>query len=218
MQTCWLNQHDNPDCILFMAGWGMGPEPFRTVMREAVDVFMVYDYRSLEDCDLTTLLPTNRRLHLLAWSMGVWVAGRLLEQVVFSSATALGGTCRPVDDRYGIPHKVFRKTIAHFSPDVLHDFYNAMFDNTAQARQFLARQPDRPLAELKDELVLLYDSCRLHPEAADIFQTRIVTSRDRIFPARNQIRAWGRDNCTSVVLPHFPFYQWTGWMELLETE
>ena len=216
MQTCWLNQNNNPDCILFMAGWGMGPEPFRTIHCEAVDVLMVYDYRSLEDCDLAALLPAKRRLHLLAWSLGVWVAGRLLEHVVFSSSTALGGTCRPVDDRYGIPGQVFTDTIARFSPAAVHDFYGAMFDNAAQTGQFFADRPDRPLAELKEELVLLYDSCQRNPEAADIFQTHIVTSRDRIFPARNQVRAWGRQNCISLALAQFPFYQWHAWAKLLK--
>ena len=217
MQTCWLNHNNNPDCILFLAGWGMGPEPFLDMAAGAVDVLMVYDYRQLDDFDPATLLPDNHRLHLLAWSMGVWAAGRLLKHMAFSSATALGGTCRPVDDTYGIPDQLFSETIAHFSPAVLDDFYRAMFTDPAQAAQFLDHRPDRPLNELKDELVHLYDSCRITPKSRDIFGQHFVTSRDRIFPARNQVRAWGRNNCTSAAWPHFPFYHWSGWTELLET-
>ena len=198
-----------------MAGWGMGPEPFQTMVAGPVDLIMVYDYRSLEDCDLHSLLPRNCRIHLLAWSMGVWVAGRLLQDVAFSSATAIGGTCRPIDDRYGIPCRVFDDTIHEFSLAVLTSFYTAMFDNTKQAGHFLDHLPNRPPEERKEELVSLRAACRIMPEVPDIFQRRIVTTRDRIFPARNQIRAWGRDNCISLALPHFPFYQWSNWAELL---
>ena len=222
MQLQWLNRDNNPDCILFMAGWGMGPEPFQDMAAGPVDVVMVYDYQNLEDCDLHSLLPQNSkcRIHLLAWSMGVWVAGRLLQDLfspsTFSSTTAIGGTCRPIDDRYGIPCQVFDDMIHDFSPAVLNDFYSAMFDNTEQADQFLNYPPNRPEEELKKELVSLRAACRVMPEVPDIFQRRIVTTRDRIFPPRNQIRSWDRDNCESIALPHFPFYQWSSWAELLE--
>lgn len=224
MQFQWLNRENNPDCILFMAGWGMGPEPFQDMAAGPVDMVMVYDYRSLEDCDLHSLLPQNSkcRIHLLAWSMGVWVAGRLLQDLsslstsTFSSTTAIGGTCRPIDDRYGIPCQLFDDMIHDFSPGVLNDFYSAMFDSADQADQFLNHPPNRPEEELKKELISLRAACRVMPEVPDIFQRRIVTSRDRIFPARNQIRSWGRDNCESITLPHFPFYQWSSWAELLE--
>lgn len=224
MQFQWLNRENNPDCILFMAGWGMGPEPFQDMAAGPVDLIMVYDYRSLEDCDLFSLLPENTkcRIHLLAWSMGIWVAGRLLKNFcftsTFSSTTAISGTCRPIDDRYGIPCQLFDEMIHDFSPEVLNDFYSAMFDSTEHADQFLNHPPNRPLERLKEELVSLHAACRVMPEVPDIFHRRIVTTRDRIFPPRNQIRSWGRDNCESIALPHFPFYQWSSWAELLELE
>jgi biotin synthesis protein BioG len=214
MKSCWLNRTNNRDCILFMAGWGMGPEPFKSMVPEEVAVLMIYDYRNIDQLDIRALLPDTPRLHLLAWSMGVWAAGRLLTEIRFSSATAVGGTCRPIDDKLGIPEQVFDETIDNFSPAVLANFYSAMFDSPGQARRFLDTPPDRPLQELKEELMNLRSACRMQPEVKDIFNSRLVTSRDRIFPARNQIRAWGRDNCKSIPLPHFPFYQQPDWLEL----
>ncbi len=223
MQFHWLNRENNPDCILFMAGWGMSPEPFQDIAAGPVDLIMVYDYHNLKDCDICSLLPKNSkcRIHLLAWSMGVWVAGRLLQDLcspstsTFNSTTAIGGTCRPIDDRYGIPCQVFDDMIHDFSPAALNDFYSAMFDSAEQADQFLNHPPNRPEEELKKELVSLRAACRIMPEVPDIFQRRIVTTRDRIFPPRNQIRSWDRDKCESIALPHFPFYQWSSWAELL---
>jgi biotin synthesis protein BioG len=210
MKTRWLHQKNNPDCIMFMAGWGMGPEPFQQMAAGPVDVLMVYDYRNLDAFDLRSLLPATQHLHLLAWSMGVWAAGRLLADINFASATAIGGTCRPIDDKRGIPGRVFDETIDNFSPAVLNNFYSAMFDSPEEAQRFLQTSPARPLQELKEELIGLRSACRVQPEVEDIFDRRLVTSRDRIFPARNQVRAWGRDNVESIALPHFPFYQWSG--------
>jgi biotin synthesis protein BioG len=220
MQFQWLNRENNLDCILLVAGWGMSLEPFQDMVAGPVDVVMVYDYRGLDEFNLSALPSDlkNYNIHLLAWSMGVGVAGMLLDNIsfAFSSATAIGGTCRPIDDRYGIPCRLFDDTIADFSPAVLNNFYTSMFDNIDQSDQFLNHLPNRPEKELKEELISLRAACRVMPEVPDIFQRRIVTSRDRIFPVRNQIRSWGRDNCESIALPHFPFYQWSSWAELLK--
>ncbi len=216
MKTCWLNREGNPDCILFMAGWGMGPEPFQQMTAGPMDVIMVYDYRRLDHADLLSQLPENSRIHLLSWSMGVWVAGKLFQQNKFSSTTAIGGTCRPIDDAYGLPEQLFDATINNFSPVILNNFYSAMFDNPEQAQWFLDNPPNRSPVGLQEELIALRTACRVQPEVKDIFDHKIVTSRDRIFPARNQIRAWGRQNCETMAQPHFPFYQWASWAELLE--
>ncbi len=204
----WLNRENNPDCILFMAGWGMDPEPFQVLAAGPVDLVMVYDYRSLESFYLAGLLADLKQYntHLLAWSMGVWVAGGLLADFSFSSTTAIGGTCTPIDDRSGIPCKLFEEMMTDLSPQVLTDFYTAMFDNPDQADRFLNHQPNRPLQELREELITLHSACQIRPKVPDIFDHHTVTSRDRIFPPRNQIRAWGRNNCESAALPHFPFY------------
>jgi biotin synthesis protein BioG len=216
MKTCWLNRENNPECILFMAGWGMGPEPFQQMAAGPVDVFMAYDYRSLDPADLLSQLSGYDHIHLLAWSMGVWAAGRLFQQNQFRSTIAIGGTCRPIDDRYGLQEQVFDATIKNFSPAVLADFYRAMFETPEHAQRFLDTSPNRLPAELQEELIALRAACRTTPKAGDIFDKKIVTGRDRIFPARNQIRAWGRQNCETMAQPHFPFYQWASWAELLE--
>ncbi len=218
MKSCWLHQSGAAETIVFMAGWGMGPEPFKGLASGGVDVLMFYDFRSLDDCDISRLLPgPGTGLHLLAWSMGVWVAARVLEKVSFRSATALGGTLHPVDDRQGIPTRVFAGTINDFSDQVLEEFYQAMFENEEESARFLARRPQRPLGELRSELVNLHAACTNQPVPADIYSLRLVTGRDRIFPARNQVRAWGRERCIVKPLPHFPWYGPGSWANLLDS-
>jgi biotin synthesis protein BioG len=232
MKTFWLNQQNNQDCILFMAGWGMAPEPFLDIASGPVDVLMVYDYRTIDEdeCDLPTLpssTNSQRKIHLLAWSMGVWAAAKLVRNGTlpcrsFSSATAVGGTCQPVHDQFGIPEQMFDRTVRDFSPEVLEEFYRSMFDSDQEEEQFLRHmaKTKRSVEELRQELIALRTACEDLPdvseELADVFKNRIVTGRDRVFPARNQMRAWGRKTCASVPLPHFPFYQWSSWAEIFK--
>jgi hypothetical protein len=201
-----------------MAGWGMGPEPFYDIPSKDCDLLLVFDYRKIETSTLLKSLSDNtyQRIELLAWSMGVWVAGSLGDKIPFDSATALGGTCKPIDDKYGIPRVFFDTMIDSFSAQAIKDFYTTMFDSNSETKRFMANSPDRPLAELKEELVNLRTYCAQKQSSADIFSRHIVTSRDRIFPARNQLRAWGRKNSTTVSRSHFPFYDLPDWSALLD--
>ncbi len=207
-----------------MAGWGMAPKPFKKIPSGSADVLMVYDYRSLDDWDIVEFLHKNqqKKVHLLAWSMGVWVTAGLLRHDKHSrsslaSITAIGGTCRPIHDRLGIPEQAFDLTLQYLSPVLLETFYRSMFDNNREAELFLRhlRKTQRSAEELKEELAALCTACKADPDVSDIFRKRIVTGRDQIFPPRNQLRAWGHQDCTSLSLPHFPFYQWASWAEML---
>ncbi|MCI5141700.1 MAG: DUF452 family protein [Candidatus Electrothrix sp. ATG1] len=197
MNICRLHQQGNQDCLLFLAGWGMCPEPFQDIPAGSLDVFMISDYRNMESKELTSFLKTlqdktpYKQFHLLAWSMGVWAASILSNQKTFSalplaSAIAIGGTCHPVNDRLGIPEQNF------------------------------ANMTDRPFKEIHQELRALAKASAHQAGIPDIYTSRIVTGRDRIFPARNQVRAWGRHTCRTLSLPHFPFYHWPSWSAMVE--
>ncbi len=213
MKSCWLRHNGYSDCLLFMAGWGMGPEPFTAIDFGRIDVFMTYDYSSLNDTVLVELLDRDK-LHLLAWSMGVWVAAWLAQQggifssLHFESSTAIGGTLRPVDDKQGIPVQVFEDMLQGLSAEKIDNFYFSMFDSRNEARDFFCRRPQRTCEALHEELKYLHELCHNSLEdMPDIYTHKIITGRDQIFPARSQLRAWGRQHCTVASLPHFPFYR-----------
>jgi biotin synthesis protein BioG len=221
MKSCWLQQTGSKDCLLFMAGWGMGPEPFVGLDFGPRNVLLVYDYRSLDGCDLSSLQTAAQAgtLHLLAWSMGVWVAAYLAQQAdfpKFRTALALGGTCRPLDAQYGIAPRDFATLLTSLSAAGLEQFYRSMFDEEAEAERFLRHRPQRPLAEIHAELHSLARACEQHPALPDIYSQRLVTRRDRVFPARNQVRAWGKGACHSLPWPHFPWYGSYSWNTHLE--
>ncbi|MCW5211732.1 DUF452 family protein [Desulfobulbus sp. TB] len=231
MKTCWLHQQERQDCLLFFAGWGMHPEPFYDIPAGAVDVLMVSDYRSLECTDLASLLQDlgqkipYTRFHLLAWSMGVWAASMLSAQQIFSplpltTSIAIAGTCYPLHDRLGIPKQNFVNMVEQLSPARLQAFQRSMFADKQEAdeadtfiRSF--HRGGRSVQELQEELAVLAQAATEQPEAPDIYTSKVVTGRDRIFPARHQIRAWGRKQCRTVSLPHFPFYHWPSWSAMI---
>ena len=190
----------------------MGPEPFVDLASWPADVLMLYDYRSLDDTPLAEV-HGRPQLYLLAWSMGVWAAAwlkqhsELFSTLHFHSAIAVGGTLRPVDDQHGIPVQGFADMLRELSVEKAEAFYRSMFDREEEAECFLRHRPQRTCAELGEELGCLHELCRCSMDMPDIFSRRIVTNRDRIFPARNQLRAWGRQRCHAAALPHFPFYQ-----------
>lgn len=219
MQCCWLSRTGQPSCLLFFAGWGMDPEPFRPIAPKGHDLLMFYDYRDLA-IDPATLLPQPYRRHiLLAWSMGVWVAGRLLadNRDRLGAAVAVNGTLTPIDDRCGIAAQAYDGMLQTFSASALDDFYRSMFADQGAENKFLANRPRRPPAEIKAELAALREAYLLHGPAADIYTSVLAGSRDRVFVSRAQLRSWGRERCRLFAGPHFPFYA-MDWDDLLRED
>jgi hypothetical protein len=197
---------------------------------------MLYDYRSMDFEDISSALKNlqgnfqekapYRKIHLLAWSMGVWAASMLFAKTIFSasdfaSKIAIGGTCHPVHDKLGIPARNFTDMAERLSPAGVEAFQRSMFADEQEAKRFASsfRQGGLSVAELQQELLALataYTAYKIQPDVPDMYTNKIVTGRDRIFPARNQIRAWGRKQCRTLSLPHFPFYHWPSWSAMLE--
>ncbi len=216
MRYHWLlRDTNNTGCILFMAGWGMDPSPFHDLVVPGHDILMVYDHTDPEPPDLAPLSGYRQR-HLLAWSMGVWAASRLLvpPPSFFISSTALAGTLQPVHDRYGIPRTALEASLEQLSRNAA-DLYRAMFDDPDQQARFFALRPNRSTSSLRAELERLRQGYLDQGPGPDIFDRRIVTTRDRIFPARNQKRAWQGTGFVARKWPHFPFYRHDFWPEIL---
>jgi biotin synthesis protein BioG len=216
MQSAWLHHNNHQECILFLAGWGMDPTPFQALPPGDCDLYMVYDYRQLGPISLEPFAGYER-LHLIAWSMGVWVAAHLLadQAASFASCTAIGGTLTPVDTQRGIPPEIYAEMADNFNQEVLESFYRNMFASEELLVRFLANRPQRDLHELQDEMVAFNNFFVQYGPGKDLYTQKIITSRDRIFSGRNQMRAWGKGSGTVLNWPHFPFYFLSSWRELL---
>ncbi len=214
MQTRWLAKQNRTSCILFFGGWGMDPMPFSYFPVHSHDLLILYDYTHLQQVDMKSLLyDVYEQIHLVAWSMGVWVAGHLLagQEENFATTIAINGTLTPIDDRSGIACATFDEMIRTFSKQTLGKFYESMFVETKEAERFNHSKPMRSTDDILHELVALKNHYTLHGPADNIYETKFVGSRDRIFSARNQVVCWGKGHCTVLKVPHFPFYGWPSW-------
>ena len=228
MKHCWLHQQGNQDCLLFFAGWGMCPEVFADIPSGDIDVLMFHDYRGMEIEDLTSALAEGggeayRHVYLLSWSMGVWAASLFFGKNSANlpslfAAIAIGGTCSPIDDKLGLPEQNFAEMAEQLTPARVKAFHSSMFADEEHADRFALsfQRGERGVGELQEELQALASAYRKGAEPSEIYTHKIVTGRDRIFPARNQVRAWGRTACRQLSLSHFPFYLWPNWSVMLQ--
>lgn len=216
MHSSWLHRSGAPACILFFAGWGMDRTPFVSIPNDGYDILMVYDYNQLSTSFLKQV-EEYRACHLVAWSMGVWVAGHLVgeQQERFLTRTAIGGTLDPIDEIKGIPPESYNAILRAFSRKRLDDFLCSMFTDREQEQRFFTHRPLRDAGNLAAELAAFKYHYQTHGTAADIYTAKIVTSRDRVFPLKNQLRAWGKKKSTVRKFPHFPFFDLSGWSALL---
>lgn len=193
----------------------MEPVIFQDMALEGHDVLFFYNYQDLELPDLA-VLQNYKEIHLVAWSMGVWVAASCMAERAntFSTATAIGGTLQPIDAKQGIAPEFFYSMVNACNRNAVHAFHESMFDLEAEKERFLTLPRERSIASICKELQQLASLYHQMGPGSDIFTQKIVTSRDRIFPARNQMRAWGKHNSNVIKICHFPFYTWGGLLPL----
>lgn len=203
MKYKWLNKKLNNKLIIFFNGWGMDECVVKHLEYEDFDILMFYDYNTLEtDFDFSSL-NTYPQKYLVAWSMGVMTA--TLFDIDYISKTAINGTLKPINDKYGIPERIYNLTLKGFSPQGAERFIKNMFIENCQLPNL-----QRNFEEQKSELEAL-----THYQANQDFKYDkiIISSDDKIIPSKNQTAFWNIE--PNIKSGHAPFYQFKKWSELL---
>ena len=203
MKYKWLNKKENKKLILFFNGWGMDECVVNHLQPEDCDVLMFYDYNTLETDFDFKLLSTYTEKYLIAWSMGVMTAS--LFDIDYVSKTAVNGTLKPIDDKFGIPKRIYDLTLRGFSPKGAEKFIKNMFIENESLPV-----PQRDFENQKSELEAL-----THYEANQDFKYDrvILSSCDKIIPTKNQMEFWKIEPNTQS--GHAPFNLFKKWSELL---
>lgn len=214
MRREWLCKAGNGRVVVFFNGWGMDGEVVKHLKGET-DVVMFYDYRDLhreEKLDLSAY----RRVDVVAWSMGVWAAAQVVPSLGISPSKqiALNGTERPVDDRYGIPVRIYGLTEKGMTGKGREKFVARMLDN--RPGNPVADFTTRPIEEVCEEL------SRIRESSADLrhvlkWDRAYISENDVIFPVTGQ-REWWSGRCLEIcMLPggHFPFDRFENWEEII---
>ena len=204
-----LQQGTGRQLYLLLNGWSASPELFVGWPFPAdADVWVVSDYRELsfpEDLD------AFEERHLVAWSLGVWVASALWgERQSFTSTLAINGTPFPIHAEWGIPPAIFEGTLNHLDEEGLCRFDRRMCGDRATLQRY-QQFPARPVEQKAEELRALreaigrapMDPCRM----AVFWQKALICQGDRIFPVANQQAYWtGRAEVVTLDAPHLPFF------------
>ena len=150
----WLNKkEDNKKLILFFNGWGMNETPVNHLESEDCDILILYDYSDLSFDFAEFDFSKYKEKNLIAWSMGVYVAN-LFKDVFkdFNKKVAINGTCKMIDNDYGIAKKIYDITIKLFGEKTCEKFIQNMFeDGEIPAKVTITRT----MENLKKELEII---------------------------------------------------------------
>lgn len=108
MKISNLIQNENSqELILVFGGFASHPSHFAHLKSDK-NVVLVYDYENL---DFKFDLKSFSKITLIAFSMGVCVASRVLKDIEFSQKIAINGTPFGIDKLKGIHPAIFAKQI-----------------------------------------------------------------------------------------------------------
>jgi len=211
MKKLWINKQNAPELLLFFNGWGMDEKPFKHLaVDNELDVLMIYDYTVLEDIEE---LKDYKTVHLVAWSLGVFAAAKVLARIKFASTIAINGTLKTIDENEGIAPTIFQGTIDSWS-EVARMKFNRRMCGIEHGKQF---KTNRSIESQKSELIALQEQITNSPVPENIFQQAIISLNDKIFTRHNQEKHWQNARIPLPIIdePHYFFPELKSWKEML---
>lgn len=221
MKSCWLNNQNNENLIVFFAGWSFDEKPFKFLQCNDFDVLFVYDYNDFKLPEELKNIKNYKHKYLITWSMGVFVAN-LFKNLFsdFEYKMAINGTISPVDNEFGIPIKMFELTLKHAKIGLEGKFYKNVFQTEEEFQEYSKTPVGRTIENRVSELENLYTEIKNHKklEIQQFYDFAIVSDFDKIISPKNQIASHNQNKVRVLSLPygHFPFYHYSKWNEILE--
>lgn len=216
MRIEWVNKKGDEVVVVFFNGWGMDTRATSHLENHA-DLLVLYDYRTLNTEELPSL-EHYKKVFVIAWSMGVWAAAQILPEwnINPSRLIALNGTECPVDDRFGIPEKMYVLTENGMDERGKEKFFQRMLSGREERTRFSENQSGRELPEQVEELKAIHTaSCSRHQCLN--WDKVFISEKDVIFPAGNQHNWWeGKAPVKSLACGHYPFYCFRSWEDIIE--
>ena len=217
MKTVFLQQGGG-ELLIFFNGWSRDASDVSRLTAPFA-VLEVHDYTDLDPSELLDRIRPYPRLHLAAWSLGVWAAACVFGplDLHFESTLALNGTLYPVHPEYGIAPEIFDGTISNWGESAARERFLRRMAGSAAAAQTLP-EPDRTPEGQQSELAAIRKAAGERQLPRNLYQRAVIGLRDRIIPAQAQQNYWTREPQTvvrTVGLPHYPLAGLTCWEEVL---
>ncbi|EAJ1527715.1 DUF452 family protein [Campylobacter jejuni] len=195
----------NPDSkklIVVFGGFASHSSHF-SHLKSDKNVILFYDY---ENFDLNFDFKAFDELFLIAFSMGVCVANRLLKELNFKQKIAINGTNLGIDKSKGIHPAIFRKTLQNFK---LENFKEALFKERKNLTKDFIFKDEKAL---KIELEKLFDFALTKQEENLLWDKVYSSKEDEIFPPNALKNSF--KNLIFLDEPHFAFFHFKTWDEL----
>lgn len=203
MKYKWLIKNNNNDIIIFFNGWGMDENIIKHISSQNIDIVMFYDYCSLSSEFNFDILNNYKNRYLIAWSMGVMIA--TLFDIKPTKSIAINGTLKPIDDKFGIPKRIYDLTIKNLSPDGIQKFIKNMF--IIPNNKYIN---NREFQNQKDELIAIKS---YNANTNFKYDKIIISTQDKIIPTKNQSNFWEIE--PNFHSGHCIFYNIKSWSEIL---
>ncbi len=192
MKCHFIKQGISDRLMLIFSGWASDERLFPISSDTEKDICVCSDYRTLE-WDMEIFRP-YKEIEVMAWSMGVFVANKLLlgRRLPVVRAVAINGTLYPCHDEKGIPVAIYTGTEKNLTEGNLLKFYRRMCNRANDFENFLKFNFAFSIPELQDALQNIRMTQEREPFLSDknIFTEVVIGLSDRIFPPENQKRAW----------------------------
>lgn len=220
MKTYIRRREKNDNLIVLYGGWGTDEHVFLPLCNDDFDFILFYNY-SADEALVIPETKTYKTVTIIGWSLGIWAAGYLSSKTGIKPdiTIAVNGTPIPVNDRYGIPLKVFEGTLNNITEGNMEKFYLRMFGNKRTYLQNIDRIPHRSVKSLHDELRWMYNRMMEPAESTFQWQYAVTSECDRVFPVKNLNNFWKKESVTKHIvlpLPHYIFHRWRSYADFVD--
>ncbi|OBW95270.1 hypothetical protein QV08_03440 [Gallibacterium salpingitidis] len=208
------NKQGCTDLIVYFAGWGTPPSVVQHLDNvNKYDVLICYDY---QDLALEFDFSPYQNIYLVAWSMGVWVAEQVMQNVQLTKAIAINGTSYPRHDQFGIPEAIFDGTLTGLDQSNRHKFERRMCQSRTLLAEYQSLADYREFDNIYQELSYLSQCiCEIPPKKEFHWDIAWIGSQDRIFPVENQQAYWQtRCQIQMIAAGHYLFPYLQNWQDL----
>ncbi len=209
MRYFWINKQKNSNLIIFFSGWGMD-EKSVFLNYENFDIVIFYDYKDIIiENNLMEEFLNYKSVYLIAWSMGVIISTLVIKKLNnIKKSIAINGTLKIIDDKFGIPKKIFNSTLNNLNKMTILSFFNNM-----GYKDF--KIPNRNFESQFIELKSIENFYKNNNFNAN-FDRILIGEKDIIVPYKNQKRAWENKNFITIDGGHYIFNKFKKWEEIIK--
>ena len=187
--------------VLFFLGYAFTPKSIAHLSSNHYDLSVVYDYLNL---NFVKSFLKDRKILLIALSMGVWAANRVLKDIPLKQAIAVNGTPFGIHERFGISPQAFKSSIDRFDFELFKKW--CFLSDASKVNFSFAENP-------KEELCTLYEASTEPVEQNVTWTKAIVSKKDLVFPPKAS--ECFKCPVKPISAPHYPFFKFRSVEEIL---